>query len=228
MSEPRQYPQRSYQPPEGSCQIILVRHGQSAPYVVGEKFPMRDGHGDPPLSELGAWQASQVGRRLAGEPITAIYTSTLVRTQQTAAPLAATLGLEPTPIHDLREVFLGEGEGGKFREWLAQDAPIVKQFRSVGDWGVIPGAESGAELARRCSRAVNEIAASHTDELIAVFVHGGVIGALLAHSWGGSAYRHAGSRHTGITHLVVTTDGWVVRSFNDASHIGTITADTQL
>ena len=70
-----------------------MRHGQSIPYVEGQPFPLVDGHGDPPLSPRGEWQAERVGERLADEPIDAIYVSSLTRTHQTAAPLASRLAM---------------------------------------------------------------------------------------------------------------------------------------
>src|SRR5690606_32785120 len=100
-SVPEELRQIRFAPPPGSTQVVLVRHGESAPHVPGRPFALRDGHGDPPLSELGRWQAEQVGERLKDEAITAIYVSTLVRTHQTAAPLAAHLGLEPVVEPDL-------------------------------------------------------------------------------------------------------------------------------
>jgi probable phosphoglycerate mutase len=189
---------------------------------------MLDGHGNPPLSELGLWQADRVGQRLSNEKISAIYTSNLVRTQQTAAPLARTLGIQPKPVFALREIFLGSGEGGVFRKWIAEEHPVAVEMYNKGDWGVIPGAESAAQLTTRCAPALSEIAANHVSELVAVFVHGGVIGALIGNALGTSAFAHAGSRHTALTHLVITPERWIVRSFNDASHMGTITSDTQL
>ena len=93
--EKAEYGQRAFQTPTGATEILLVRHGQSAPYREGEPFPLVDGQGDPPLSPLGEWQAEQVGERLSGVEIDAIYVTTLQRTHQTAAPLAARLGLEP-------------------------------------------------------------------------------------------------------------------------------------
>lgn len=189
---------------------------------------MLDGHGDPPLSDLGHWQAQRVGDRLAVEPISAIYTSSLVRTKQTANPLATASGLIPQEVPALREIFLGEGEGGLLRQWVAEGHPIIQKMFSQRDWGVIPGAESAEELTARCSTALAEVAERHRDEVVAVFVHGGVIGALVGHALRTSAFAHAGSRHTGITHLVITSDRWILRSFNDAGHIGTLTADTQL
>ena len=52
-------------------------------------FPLVDGHGDPELHPNGEQQAIAVGERLKHEKIDAIYVTSLQRTVQTAAPLAA-------------------------------------------------------------------------------------------------------------------------------------------
>src|SRR4051812_40308834 len=92
---PTEYRQMRFRRPPGSTELLLVRHGESEAMVPGRPFPLVDGHGDPELAPEGHDQAEQVAERLAGHPIDAIYVSTLRRTAQTAAPLAAKLGLEP-------------------------------------------------------------------------------------------------------------------------------------
>lgn len=228
-ARPAAFPQLLFQPEPGACQVLLVRHGQSAPYVSGQPFPLRDGHGDPPLTELGRYQAELAAGRLAGEPIAALYVSSLVRTHQTAAPLAARLGLVPTEERDLREVNLGIGEGGHFRQMSAENHPAVVAMRANKEWGEIPGAETNAQLQARTVGAVERIAAAHPDEMVAVFCHGGVIAAIVGHAVGVGPFGFNGSRHTAISHLVVNRPGhadrWVLRSFNDAGHAGTLVTD---
>lgn len=223
---PKSYPQTFFEPPPGACQIVLVRHGQSAPYLEGQPFTLVDGHGDPPLSPLGLYQADCVGERLKDEPISAIYASTLTRTQQTAAPLAAHTGLEVRIEPDVREVYLGVGEGGTFRKMSAEEHPQALAMRANLEWGEIEGAETNAIFEARTVGAIQKIAAAHPDEMVAVFCHGGVIGALLGHAFRINMFRTMGSRNGAISHLVVTDEGWVVRSFNDAAHTGPLTADT--
>lgn len=242
---PRSFPQLLFQPDPGACQVLLVRHGQSMAFVPGQPFPLVDGHGDPPLTDLGLFQAELVGKRLASEPIRAIYVSSLTRTQQTAAPLAARLGLVPTVERDLREIYLGVGEGGAFRQMSADNHPAVLAMRARQEWGEIPEAETNAQLQARTVAAVERVAASHPDEMVAVFCHGGVIGALVAHAVGANPFTFHGARHTSISHVVInqpelatggaamaeaegrTDDRWVLRSFNDAAHAGSLTADHQ-
>src|SRR3954464_6982726 len=105
---PTEYRQMRFRRPPGSTELLLVRHGESEPMVPGRPFPLVDGHGDPELAPEGRIQAEQVADRLTGHPIDAIYVPTRRRPVQTAAPLAARLGIEPVVERDLREVHLGE------------------------------------------------------------------------------------------------------------------------
>lgn len=226
--ESSSFPQTLYQPEEGACQIVLVRHGQSASYVPGRPFDLVDGHGDPHLSDLGRHQARLLGERLAHEPIDAIYTSSLTRTKQTAAPLAEKLGIVPEVEADLREVYLGEFEGGLFRQRAAEDHPAVVAMRTKGEWGEIPGAETNARFQGRVVAALERIAAAHPDQLVVAACHGGVIGAALGHAIGAGPFVFNGARHTSVNHLVRNPSGWVVRSFNDGAHAGRLTVDHPL
>ncbi len=226
------YAQTFYEPPPGSSQVLLIRHGQSEPYVPGRPFPLVDGHGDPKLTELGRYQAELVGRRLADEPVTAIYASSLTRTQETAAPLAERLGLTPTIEPDLREVFLGVGEGGKMREMAANDHPAILAMRANAEWGEIPGAETNRQLTERTVAAVRGIAERHPTGLAAVFCHGGVIAAVVGYALDVGAMTLSGARHTSISHLVIEQPAtnpahWTVRLFNDGAHAGSLTGDHQ-
>src|SRR5262245_6075119 len=112
---PEGFRQHRFEPPPGSTTIVLVRHGESAPAHPDRPFPLRDGHGDPPLDPVGEQQAVLLADRLVHERIDAIYVTSLQRTHQTAAPLAERLGLELIEEPDLREVYLGDWEGGEFR-----------------------------------------------------------------------------------------------------------------
>jgi probable phosphoglycerate mutase len=224
------YPQHFFEPPPNAGQVLLIRHGQSQPYNPASPFPLVDGHGDPPLSPLGEFQAELVGQRLASEPVAAIYVSSLTRTHQTAAPLAAKLGMTPSVEPDLREVFLGDGEGGKFREMSANDHPAALELRRTSEWGSVPGAETNQQLTDRTVGAVRRIAAAHPDELVAAFCHGGVVAAVLGYAMQVGAMDFIGARHTSVSHLVIENPGddpqqWTLRLFNDGSHAGSLTGD---
>jgi len=219
VSETRAYRQHRFTPPPGSTELILVRHGESEPASPEVPFPRVDGHGDPALSPEGREQAAKVCGRLAGEHVDAIYVTKLRRTQETAANLVLTSGLTPVVDPDLHEVHLGEWEGGAFRWHVAEGHPLALRMFEEERWDVIPGAEPAADFAARCRRGVERIAAAHPDQRVAVFAHGGVIGQILADATGARGFAFAGCDNASISHLVVQGPRWVLRRFNDTTHL---------
>lgn len=218
--QPRTYRQNRFRAPEGATEVLLVRHGESEPLVPGQPFPLVDGHGDPALDPVGVAQAERVGARLASLPIDAIYVSTLRRTHQTAAPLAARLGLTPRVEPDLREIYLGEWEGELFRQRIAEQHPAAVRAFQEQRWDVIPGAESNDELQGRVRAAIERIVAAHPNQRVVAVAHGGVIAAAMAIATQvPQPFTFLGASNTSITHLVITGDRWIVRRFNDTAHL---------
>src|SRR3954470_12534080 len=111
------YPQRAFALPPDATEVVLVRHGASAAAVPGEPFEELEGQSDPPLAPEGEQQARAVAQRLdgSGEAFAGLFVTPLKRTSQTAAPLVERTGLEPVVVPELREVGLGEWEGGELR-----------------------------------------------------------------------------------------------------------------
>ncbi len=215
----KEYRQPVYQPPKGAVDLLLIRHGESAAARAGESFPMKDGHGDPALHENGHAQARAVGERLKSTPFSALYVTTLQRTHQTAAPLAAHLGMTPMIEADLREVCLGDWESGLYRIKSAQGDPVFDRVRANQEWGEIPGAETTAQLHTRVRRGLLRIAAAHPDQQVAAVVHGGVIGAAMSLASGAPPFAFSGAANGSITRLVIVGETMVVRGFNDVSHL---------
>ena len=217
--EPASYRQHRFEPPPGALELLLVRHGQSEAYQDGRPFALVGGHGDPPLSELGQHQARAVAKRLSTASLAAIYVTTLQRTAQTAAPLAAMAGLDPLVEPDLREVNLGDWEGGEYRKMVATGHPVAQRMFAEERWDVIPGAEPGAEFAARVRAAIERLAAAHPGQSVAAVTHGGVIGQAMALASGSRPFAFIGAENASISRLVITSDRWIVRGFNDTAHL---------
>jgi probable phosphoglycerate mutase len=217
----RRYSQRSFTRPPGATELVLIRHGASADAIAGEPFPLVDGHGDPPLSPAGEQQAQALAERLAAERLDALFVTGLTRTVQTAAPLAERAGLEPQVVSELREVRLGDWEGGEFRIRVQSGDPIAMRAVSEERWDVIPGAESMEALAERTRAGVQRILeAVGPDATAAAVVHGGIIGELCRQATGSRPFAFVHSDNCSVSRIVVLPDGrWLLRTLNDAAHL---------
>ena len=130
--------------------------------------------------------------------------TTLRRTAQTAAPLARLLGLTPRVAAGLREVHLGGWEGGLFRKMVAEQHPLAERMWAEQRWDVIPGAEPAAAFAARVREAIEQLAAAHPGQRLAVFTHGGVIGQALASPAGRGPLPSSVPTTASISRLVVS------------------------
>jgi probable phosphoglycerate mutase len=216
----REYRQYRFSLPPDGTDLLLIRHGESEPARRGRSFPVsEDGQADPVLAAEGRREAERLADRLAGAGLTALYVSTLRRTTQTAAPLAARLGLPLRVEPDLREVFLGEWEGAAFRINVADRHPLAERVFTEQRWDVIPGAEPSGHFERRVRGVLERLRAAHPDQRLAVFTHGGFIGQALALAGGGERFAFANADNASISQLVITPDRWIVRRFNDTTHL---------
>ncbi len=219
MSTPRRFSQVPYQGPPGSTELYLVRHGASADSIEGEEFELVEGQGDPPLSPIGREQAALVAERLSRLAFDALYVTTLRRTVETAAPFVALTGLAPEVEPDLREVFLGEWEGGQFRQKMADADPMAMQMLTEERWDVVPGAEKSVEFSTRIRGAIERIATAHPGARVVAFSHGAAIGEALAQATGSRPFAFLTSDNTAIARLVLTPERWILCGFNDTAHL---------
>ncbi|MDX6589290.1 MAG: 2,3-bisphosphoglycerate-dependent phosphoglycerate mutase [Solirubrobacterales bacterium] len=221
MADRDSFEQSPYELPPGSTEVVLVRHGASEAAVVGSKFPLVDGHSNPALSGPGRAQAAMVAERLAAEEIGGLFVSTLRRTEETAAPLAEAIDLEPQALRELREVYLGDFEGGEYRVRSGRGDPVIKQVFEEERWDAIPNGESWEDFGARVSAGVERIVERVGPNSTAVaVVHGAVIGQLCRQATDSRPFAFVHSDNGSISRLVVFDDGrWLLRSFNDISHL---------
>ena len=114
---------------------------------------------------------------------------------------------------------MGEWEGGLYRKKFAETGPDRAADAGRTALGCDPRGRTGARLHRRVRAVITQIAAAHVGERIAVFTHAGVIGEALAQASGAEPFAFIGPNNASISQMFVTADKWVVRRFNDASHL---------
>jgi hypothetical protein len=92
-----------------SIQIDFVRHGQTDPNAMNLIDTAIPG---APLNALGLQEAQNIANVLAPQgPFAGIFDSQLLRTQQTAGPLAGMVGMTPQSLGGLNEIDAGLFQG---------------------------------------------------------------------------------------------------------------------
>lgn len=151
--------------------LHLIRHGETTSNVDGALDTARPG---ADLTDLGREQAFALVDRMRDEPLQALHASTLVRTQQTAAPLAQARGLEVT-VHDgLRELDAGDLEMRTDAESEELYLKVVLGWADGATEMRMPGGPDGGQALARYDEAIARIAASGAD-CVGVVSHGAAI-----------------------------------------------------
>src|SRR5215218_1856032 len=109
-----------------AARIILWRHGRTE-WNVENRF---QGQADIPLDSVGRAQAERTASMLAGYRPSALYSSDLSRAYNTAAALAAIIGLEIQTDKRLREINVGSWEGLLGREVDAANPELARRLRA--------------------------------------------------------------------------------------------------
>jgi 2,3-bisphosphoglycerate-dependent phosphoglycerate mutase len=207
--------------------ILLIRHGkQDFPH---REHPTTADWVDPPLSEIGLRQAEAVGRSLAGEPIDAVYSSPLIRALSTAGEVARHHGLRPTVVADLREVelFRDLPEDRSLTDVIGSEElhRLQERFVSERRWDVYPYSESSADFRARVVPAIDEIAARHPGQRVAVACHSGVTNGYMAYVLGLSEDMFFRAAHASVNRVLVGDGRRVVHSLNETHHLSQVDPD---
>lgn len=156
--------------------LLLIRHGQNDWMGTNRLAGRTPGvH----LNEKGQAQAQDLVQRLGQQPITAVYSSPLERCLETARPLADHLGQEVILHAGVMEADMGQWQGANLKELAKLPAWQMVQHHPSGFR--FPDGESLREVQNRMVAALEQIAANHPKEVVAVFSHSDVIKTAVAH-----------------------------------------------
>lgn len=160
-------------------QVLLIRHGIND--MVGQKR-LAGWLPGVHLNDEGRAQAEALAERLRDVPISAIYSSPLERTRETAEPLGRIKELPVEVREGLGEVRYGDWTGGLIEELAKDDLWRVVQVYPSGMR--FPGGDSMRAMQARIVDEIEAIAADHPRQIIAIVSHADLIKAALAHYLG--------------------------------------------
>lgn len=201
----------------GVTELLFIRHGETD-YNRQQRF---QGQIDVPLNDTGRSQAQRLASRLAADPHDALCCSDLLRTRETAAPLAAAWQLKPTALAGFREQNFGVLEGLDVPTIQARHPELWQRWLEQRADFALPGGESLRQFHTRVMSAVQDLAASAPHRRVTVVTHGGVLDMLWrsAHGLPLDGLRQCLIPNTGLNRLSWAGGALKVDSWGDAAHL---------
>ena len=191
---------------DGVTEVWLIRHGDA----YAELVSLDDSRIDPPLSQKGREEAARLGERVANSGISELWSSQLLRAQETAALAAAPAGLPRHTDDRLREVRTHWDDGAPPQ--LDDSAPASRY---------IPFVEPFDEVISRMDGVIHDLAAkAGPGGRIAAVSHAGAISVYLSHvlKLDFGALRML-VQFTSVSVLLMKGDRIVVQSIGDIGHL---------
>jgi probable phosphoglycerate mutase len=203
--------------------IFAIRHGETA-WNVDTRI---QGQLDIPLNATGRWQARRLAEALAGETLHAVYASDLVRASETAAAVAAAVGVPVVTDSGLRERAFGVFEGLTFNEIEQRWPPLSQRWRQRDPLFGPDGGETLDGFYARCVGRAAELAERHAGQTIVLVAHGGVLDCLYraATRLALQAPRTWLVGNASINRLLHTPDGFSLVGWSDTQHLDGVALD---
>jgi probable phosphoglycerate mutase len=218
--------------------LRLIRHAEPA-YVVDKTL-----FNNPELTVRGQRQAALLTTRDWGR-VDELWVSPMVRAQQTAAPLADALGLEPVTHDWMHEIKVPDDWEGSPVDRYTEAFEKLNLRRIAELWEGIPGGESFRDFHQRVTRGLTDALRcygaepvvtddgdpdlwSEPDDVSVLFVaHGGTNAVTLGHLLGASStpweWDRFDSAHTSVATLhtkrVAHAVAFGMTGFGDVSHL---------
>ena len=191
-------------------ELIIVRHGRP------EHVEDADGPADPDLSAVGRAQAERTADFLAGSGVDHIVASPMRRAAQTAAPLAARLGLTPETVAGLAEYDHDATTyiPAEIHREMDPEAFYADPMDDAGD--------EARAFAEAVATSFGEVIAGNAGRRVAVFCHAMVTSVFFAHVLGLDGPTRFVPDYCGVSRLLASTstDVITIRTFNEVAHLG--------
>ena len=211
------------------CEIYYLRHGESESnatpgYIAGLNH-------DSPLTERGVRQAEAFGSRFGSEGVTfdRVYSSSMIRTVQTAEAMLGAMGDGDRPfprVDDLIEQQMPGWRGVQADDVMTDE--MVAYIHKKGLHFVPPEGESFRMVERRVSGWLedellynDELGSTPQSLTVAITGHGAAGRCLFRYIMGfdDSLIWRMAIDNCSISRFVFDSEGWRIVSLNDSSHI---------
>ncbi len=186
-------------------ELLLIRHALPVRVDGGPHA----GPADPHLAPRGAEQAAALAGWLADEGVHALWSSPMRRALETAAPVAAALGLSVT---------VDEGLAEFDRE--ADSYIPIEELKAANDprWYEVP--ERPEHFVAVVVETVERVIAAHPGQRVAVICHGGVVNAYAGHVLGIDDPLFFLPAYTSISRILASSAGpRSIGSLNETAHV---------
>lgn len=160
--------------------VYLMRHGE----VTNGGQKRYNGHIDVDITDAGVAQMHRLAGLLADKPVTAVYSSDLIRSFKGADIIAKRLNVSHTSLRQLRERGIGVWEGLTVDE-IRERFPEEYQLWRADLLNYRPaGGECVSDVRDRIIPEYERLVSAHPNQEIAMLLHGGVNRVILAHVLG--------------------------------------------
>lgn len=158
-------------------ELHLIRHGETQ----WNRDQRVQGQCNVGLNETGNRQSAELGERLRDTRFNAIYSSSSLRTRETAWLAFPDRHEDIVFLDSLREIDLGPWEGRLHAEIAVDDPESQHHFWHMPHLFEVEGAETFFELQERAMQAIRGILRKHFGQRVAVVSHGALIKSVLCH-----------------------------------------------
>jgi 2,3-bisphosphoglycerate-dependent phosphoglycerate mutase len=161
--------------------LIVIRHGES---TFNRDRRWQGQSQDAVLSDLGWRQADCVAAALRHASASALISSDLTRSMQTAVPVAAATGLPIYPDARLREISAGRWTNRLTDDVLLEEPDRVAAWNQSPATTSLPDGEGLAEAQARILASVFEHAPDFDGQTVIFATHGAILQTLMAAALG--------------------------------------------
>lgn len=198
--------------------VVLVRHGETD----WNKEQIFRGRTDIPLNANGIEQARQTARALHNLPVSAVFSSPLMRAVMTASEIASVFGLAVQKDDAFTDIDFGRWERQPLQVVQAAYPQEYRRFLTEPHRWAVEGGETLAAVQERAWNRLNMLVRSRESQTIVVVTHRVVLKVLILAALGMELSRFWNLQQDTCTINIFSRQengGFTMHRFNESCHL---------